>query len=124
MSDIRSTVNVETHGQAIVALILGHVVVGQNKAGEFLLGQAVDRSPRQQGELIGTGQVVNAEQPGEETLVVFDSPYAARLHEHPEYNFSKKKNPNAQGKYLENAAIENRDNLTAIIQTEAGRTPQ
>ena len=30
-----------------------------------------------------------------------DTPYARRLYFHPEYNFRKGKNPNAQGKWLE-----------------------
>lgn len=33
--------------------------------------------------------------------VVFDTPYARRLYWHPEYNFRKDKNPNAQGKWME-----------------------
>lgn len=31
----------------------------------------------------------------------YDSPYAARLYNHPEYKFSKEQNHNAQGKWLE-----------------------
>ena len=30
-----------------------------------------------------------------------DTPYARKLYFHPEYNFKKDKNPNAQGKWLE-----------------------
>lgn len=33
--------------------------------------------------------------------IVFDTPYARRLYWHPEYNFRKDKNPNAQGKWME-----------------------
>ena len=33
--------------------------------------------------------------------VVFNTPYARRLYWHPEYNFRKYKNPNAQGKWME-----------------------
>lgn len=33
--------------------------------------------------------------------LVTDTPYARRLYFHPEYNFRKDKNPNAQGKWLE-----------------------
>lgn len=35
------------------------------------------------------------------TRVVFDTPYARRLYWHPEYNFRKDKNANAQGKWME-----------------------
>lgn len=51
--------------------------------------------------------------------MVFDRPQAARLHEHPEYNFSKDSNPNAQGKYLEGAAIDNKTELGDIVRKEA-----
>lgn len=33
--------------------------------------------------------------------LVTDTPYARRLYFHPEYNFSRVDNPNAQGKWLE-----------------------
>lgn len=33
--------------------------------------------------------------------VQFDGPYARRMYWHPEYNFRKDKNPNAQGKWME-----------------------
>ncbi len=33
--------------------------------------------------------------------LVSQTPYARRLYYHPEYNFSKRENPNAQGKWLE-----------------------
>lgn len=33
--------------------------------------------------------------------LVTQTPYARRLYFHPEYNFQKKENPNAQGKWLE-----------------------
>lgn len=33
--------------------------------------------------------------------IVSDTPYARRLYFHPEYNFSKEKNPNAGGKWFE-----------------------
>jgi hypothetical protein len=120
MSDIRATVTVETHGREIFASILGNAIRGQNRAGEALLADAVALTPEQTGDLKGAGQVINAEQPGEDTLVVFDRPQAARLHEHPEYNFSHDANPKAQGKYLETPAIQNRDTYLAIIAKEAG----
>jgi len=39
--------------------------------------------------------------------VSYDTPYAARLHEHPEYNFQNGR----QGKYLEEPAMQNRAEL-------------
>lgn len=33
--------------------------------------------------------------------IIYDTPYARRLYWHPEYNFRKDKNPNAQGKWMD-----------------------
>lgn len=46
---------------------------------------SVDSSKKEQGQV----------------RLVTDTPYARRLYFHPEYNFRKDKNPNAQGKWLE-----------------------
>lgn len=35
------------------------------------------------------------------TSVIWDSPQAARLYEHPEYDFTKTENPNAKGEWAE-----------------------
>jgi hypothetical protein len=121
VSDIRAQVAVTNNWQAVMGSILTGAVRGQNKAGDRLLALAVARVPEDTGDLLGAGQVVNAERPGDDTIVVFDRPQAARLHEHPEYNFSKDANPNAQGKYLEGPAIENRAELLKIIATELKR---
>jgi hypothetical protein len=91
------------------------LVQGENLASERLLALAVDRSPWDEGTLAGSGVVHEATTPDEGAAVSFDTPYAKRLHEHPEYNFSTDSNPNAQGKYLEGAALDNKDELGAII---------
>lgn len=54
--------------------------------------------PKQRGELERSGHVVNEPK---KSSIVFDTPYARRLYWHPEYTFSKDKNPNAQGKWME-----------------------
>ena len=36
-----------------------------------------------------------------ESRLITDAPQARRLYKHPEYNFQKGKNPNAQGEWLE-----------------------
>lgn len=35
------------------------------------------------------------------TTLVTDTPYARKVYFHPEYNFKKTKNPNAQGRWLD-----------------------
>lgn len=50
--------------------------------------------PHDKGTLQNSG---NVEQIGEDVVVGYHTPYAARLHEHPEYHFQKGR----KGKYLE-----------------------
>lgn len=54
--------------------------------------------PKQIGELERSGFV--QVQHGK-ARIIFDTPYARRLYWHPEYDFRKDKNPNAQGKWME-----------------------
>lgn len=98
------------------------VVRGMNLASEEMLSDAVDKAPTQTGALRSSGQAIHTDSIDEPAAVVFDTPYASRLHEHPEYDFSKDANPNAQGKYLESPALENRKKYGDIIRTEAGRS--
>lgn len=97
------------------AELAARIIAGENVGAEFLLAEAVDRSPWDEGTLAGSGAVEPATDPVDGAAVSFDTPYAARLHEHPEYNFSTDSNPNAQGKWLENAAMGNKDEIGAII---------
>lgn len=58
--------------------------------------------PRDTGHLQGDATTVDYSQAksGRVSLVT-QTPYARRLYFHPEYNFRKTENPNAQGKWLE-----------------------
>lgn len=57
--------------------------------------------PKDTGELERSGFVDLSEVNNMITRIVFDTPYARRLYWHPEYNFRKDKNANAQGKWME-----------------------
>ncbi|MBS4958282.1 MAG: hypothetical protein KHZ99_14725 [Clostridium sp.] len=57
--------------------------------------------PKDTGELERSGFVDLSEIKNSIARVVFDTPYARRLYWHPEYNFRKDKNANAQGKWME-----------------------
>ena len=115
MTGISAQAMVTLDLNAVVGRILLGAVNGQNLAGERLLALSAPQVPFDNGDLLGTGQVVNAEAPGDDTLVVYDRPQAARLHEHPEYNFSTDSNPAAKGKYLEDPAVQNIPELRAIV---------
>lgn len=87
------------------------LIHGENLAAERLLALTAARAPLDLGTLIGSGTVDPAKTPEDGAAVVYDTPYAARLHEHPEYNFQGGR----QGKYVEEPALQARDELGAII---------
>lgn len=66
----------------------GEVTVKDKKTGEKKVikvrGGFVDNSKSKEGK----------------AAVAFEAPYARRLYWHPEYNFRRDKNPNAQGKWM------------------------
>lgn len=69
--------------------------------GEIITAQVI---PKDYGTLEGSGGAVDQFQEGEElhtTLCLGDTAYARRLYFHPEYNFQKVNNPNAQGLWAE-----------------------
>ncbi|MEQ6899280.1 hypothetical protein [Microbacterium sp. KR10-403] len=84
---------------------------GETLAAHRLMALSTAVAPLDVGTLIGTAAVEPAQTPEEGAAVTYDTPYAARLHEHPEYNFQNGR----QGKYLESPAVENKDELGQII---------
>lgn len=118
---VRVEVVAESRFAQIANEVKADLIEGENLAAERLMTLAVDRSPWDEGTLAGSHAVENATDPDTGSAVTADTPYAVRLHEHPEYNFSTDSNPNAQGKWLENAAAENKDELGAIIAKKVNR---
>lgn len=57
--------------------------------------------PKQTGELERSGFVDITQLGNGKTSIIFDTPYARKLYWHPEYNFRKDKNINAQGKWMQ-----------------------
>lgn len=115
---IRVTVTNDVDLGKVRQSIFAGLTQGLNKAAEHVLAEAIDRVPVDQGDLRLSGAVTRTGNINEPALVSFDTPYAARLHEHPEYNFSPKTNANAQGKWLENAAVESKDEVGRLIRDE------
>lgn len=115
---VRGHVSMVNNFGAVTEEILQRLVEGENKAAERGVALAVDLSPWDQGTLPGSHTVERATDPTEGAQVVADTPYAARLHEHPEYDFSTDSNPKAQGKWIEDALVGNKGELGAIIAKE------
>lgn len=111
---VRVNVSMTNHFGAITDQIRQRIVEGENKAAERLLALSAERVPLDQGTLMGSGTVERATTPEDGAQVVYDTPYATRLHEHPEYNFQGGR----QGKYVEEPALQNRTELGAVIARE------
>lgn len=69
--------------------------------------------PHDKGMLQNTGFV---EDGAEESIVGYNTPYAARLHEHPEYRFQKGR----KGKYLEDPIKNNMQTFKDFILRAMG----
>lgn len=110
-------INVSMSGTGFAAAgaeAIARVMTGETLAAERLLALSNAEAPLDIGTLIGSSTVIPATDPTEGAAVVYDTPYAARLHEHPEYNFQGGR----KGKYLEDPAVANRAELGNIIRKQ------
>ena len=57
--------------------------------------------PFDTGTMQNESTYVTGSKDGKKATLITRTPYAARLYYHPEYNFQKVNNPNAQGQWLE-----------------------
>jgi hypothetical protein len=80
---------------------------------EVLLTESIKSSPHDEG-ILDQSAKTSGDFAKMTTVVSYDTPYAVRLHEHPEYNFQGK----GRGKWLEKTLQEEKSMLTALI---AGR---
>lgn len=87
------------------------IMDGENLAAERLLALSAEEVPFDLGTLAESGTVEPATSPEEGAGVIYDTPYAKRHHEHPEYTFQNGR----KGKYLEDPAMEHKDELGQII---------
>lgn len=108
---VQVNVEVQSNIGEVTGEIAERLIRGENLAAERLLALSSMEVPFDTGALSSTGAVLNAEDSETGSAVTYDTPYAARLHEHPEYNFQGGR----KGKYLEDPAIHNRDELGGII---------
>lgn len=70
------------------------------EAGRAILDDANKHVPFEKGTLHDSGRVEEVSRTGTTTAVIsYSTPYARRLHEHPEYNFQNGR----EGKWLERA---------------------
>lgn len=84
------------------------------KMGDELLRLSNKEVPHDEGVLASTGVV---EPEGKDVVVGYHTPYAARLHEHPEYSFQKGR----KGKYLEDPLKHNLSKWLMLYAKELER---
>ncbi|PIY32073.1 MAG: hypothetical protein COZ07_06965 [Candidatus Infernicultor aquiphilus] len=79
-------------------IVVNSIEQGVNDLTNKLLADSQKQVPHDIGTLAGSGHTVPASNKGGmiEGKVGYNTPYAARLHEHPEYKFQKGR----KGKYL------------------------
>lgn len=119
MVDFEVSVDYQNNAALVGAQIEAALKQGILKAAEHLLAETIPKVPLDQGTLRNSGGVSQTvENQGLTAIVSFDTPYAARLHEHPEYNFQE---PGTGGKFLENTANEEKSTMGAIIAAEVRR---
>lgn len=80
-----------------------------HKIGDELLRISTKEVPHDEGILQASGRV---DKEPEQAIVSYNTKYAARLHEHPEYKFKKGR----KGKYLQDPLLQNFDLWRSIIR--------
>ena len=96
---------------AVEEAVLETVSRGVHEAGDTLLTLSTSEVPLDQSELLKSGKVDNDEPL--ESIIGYHTPYAHRLHEHPEYNFQRGR----KGKYLEDPLKKNIQNFLGHINS-------
>lgn len=84
---------------------------GAQAVAEEILRLSQSEVPHDEGTLQNSGTV---QQDGDDWIVGYHTPYAARLHEHPEYNFQAGR----KGKYLEDPIVRNQEPLGIMFGEE------
>lgn len=93
------TINTRKVKQLTVAQIKALEMTAEALHTEVVQAQVM---PRDTGHLQGDATSLDRSRSADGTVaIVTQTPYARRLYFHPEYNFRKSPNPNAQGKWLE-----------------------
>ena len=81
---------------------------GVQDAAEYVLQEANKMVPHDEGDLERSGDI--SVEKGQASIF-YDTPYAKRLHEHPDYTFNKGR----QGKWLEKASRESTDKVNKFL---------
>lgn len=93
-----NNIRITWNGRQALATLRAATKIGVADALEHLLTESNKIAPLDEGTLTRSGDTdIEDGMNGVKGSVFYDTPYAARLHEHPEYNFQNGR----EGKYLE-----------------------
>lgn len=115
--------SVQWNGDAAKLIARAAAATGLNRGAERLRGLALPLTPHLDGDLEGSAQVHEATSTSVEqgSQVQYDTPYAVIQHESLDFNHTRDPNPNAQAKYLEQPAAENKAELMGIVAASLRR---
>ena len=108
--NINFDVNVDIKELAVALLVEGAVSDAIKIGSEALLTEANKTAPKDEGILIQSGKT-SYDNESNTGYVSYDTPYAIRVHEHPEWNFQNGR----RGKWLELTLNEQRNMLAGLI---------
>lgn len=103
-------------GDRIIEDMKEHVERALFKGAQHILNESNNIAPKDEGTLIQTS-FVDVDGDEGKANIVYVQKYAARLHEHPEYNFQGGR----QGKFLEKPMLAEGDNVRDIMAEEIKR---
>jgi hypothetical protein len=103
-------IRVVWNDRVVSSIVANAAADGLSDAAEFILEEANRKVPHDEGNLQRSGSP-SVDPSKMEAVVSYDTPYAVRLHEHPEYNFQKGR----EGKWLENTMRDKRDEALVHI---------
>lgn len=108
------SVTVNINWKTVTDVVDVGAMAGLKLSAEYVLSLSKQHCPHDTGTLENSGgtdvKLFKAQ-------VFYDTPYAARLHEHPEYNFQGK----GQGKWLENALTQSNVQIIQLMKMSIGR---
>lgn len=109
VNDLQVKINLKNLGRMVEAGIPKHLL----DIGFEVLRKSQEQVPHDKGDLQNSGTV---ETIGKDVVVGYHEPYAARLHEHPEYNFKKGR----KGRYLTDPVRTHQQALGLKLSSEIG----
>lgn len=108
-----ASINFSWNGDAIAKQVQGQARNGLRKGAEYLLQQANQTVPLEEGNLQASGSA-DVDPGGMSATVSYDAPYARRQHEMLNYHHA----PGRRAKWLESALNEQTPQIMQIIGNE------